>query len=456
MIFTTIGKPGGGKSLYSLRQIVRYLVSTDNSIITNLSIRLPQLQEYLSKNHPDKDIDVNKRIRLLDVEQSRRFWLYRIDSDGLDHDLKGVTREEEKSGKSVDFQAICEANKECLTKGIPRKYPGVFYVIDECHVFFDSRAWAESGLSLTFYNSQHRKLNDDVMFITQFLELIDKRVKSFSQEFIELRNNGAEKFMTVFRGPSFFTARHYQSPPTGGRNVATEVHRFSLDIPLANCYDTSAGVGISGVGAPETKRKKGLNIAWIAVPAFGALALLYYFPDMLAAGIMSSADNKSALDKLSSNPVASVSQSSPSVVSPISPSLSPPSGQDLTLVGVARRGVYVNVILSDGRTLIETDESFQRIDRNGVVVDGRKVFFARPVSNYKPIVQEVAKLTVQDPNGKNDLRQADNEDSSSWSLGSDGVYRLKPSQSTGYEPTLEGNTYKAPRGYSRVPFSVDR
>src|SRR5690606_31834193 len=119
---------------------------------------------------------------LLSVEESRRFWLHRIDARGLHVDLDDVTRDDEKRGRNVDYEVITGPNRDALAAGRPRVYPGIDYVIDECHVFFDARAWAESGLSLTYYNSQHRKLDDNVTFVTQFLELIDKRVKSFSQE----------------------------------------------------------------------------------------------------------------------------------------------------------------------------------------------------------------------------------------------------------------------------------
>lgn len=433
MIFTIVGKPGGGKSLYSLRHIVNVLVHTQNSVVTNLSVNVPELHAYLAKKYPDKDIDTPSRIRLLTVEQSRRFWLHRVDSQGLHVDLEGVSRDDEKQGKHVDYGLITEANRDALAKGLSRVYPGIDFIIDECHVFFDARSWGESGLSLTYYNSQHRKLDDNALFVTQFLELIDKRVKSFSQEFIYLRNNAAEKFLTLFRGPSYFTAKHYQRPPTGLQDMPSEVHRFSLDIPLANCYDTSAGVGISGVGRPEAKRKTGFNILWLLVPFLGFLAFLSYAPDFLASSLLGTDTGKYSAETLGltqgkpESATAGPATERAATPPPVAGSTVAPRPDPVYPTGFVILASRVNVIMSDGTILTERDSELNKIERNSVTIDGIKTFIKaapRPQNYASPGTSEIK------PMGSSELRhaspgivQGQSTEPSGWVQGSDGVWR---------------------------------
>lgn len=436
MIFTVVGKPGGGKSFYSLRHIVNVLANTENSVVTNLSINVAELHAYLAKKYPAKDIDTPRRVRLLNVEQSRRFWLHRMDRGGMDVNLEGVTREDEKQGRHVDYSIITDGNRRALAAGNPREYPGIDYVIDECHVFFDSRAWTETGLSLTYYNSQHRKLDDNVTFVTQFLELIDKRVKSFSQEFIYLRNNGAEKFLTLFRGPSYFTAKHYQRPPTGLQDLASEVHRFTLDIPLANCYDTSAGVGISGVGRPEAKRKKGFNMFWLLVPFFGFLAFLFYAPDFLASQLLGTKAGSYTAKALG---VTEEVKKTPSeaVPAPANPMTPPPaamlSGKEEDPpypTGFVIMGRKVTVQMSDGTTRTERDDEMTRIERNSVTISGQKMFIRAKVKQTVAMT-DGATMTVQPTENVTPAKQETRPPPpaprrSSWVMHSDGVERLTP------------------------------
>lgn len=438
MIFTVVGKPGGGKSFYSLRHIVNVLAHTENVVVTNLSVKISDLHAYLAAKYPEKAIDTPKRVRILTVEQSRRFWLHRLNSDGLHVDLDDVTRDDEKKGKHVDYERVTGPNRDAIGKGLPRVYPGVDYVIDECHVFFDARAWADSGMSLTYYNSQHRKLDDNVTFVTQFLELIDKRVKSFSQEFIYLRNNGAEKFLTLFRGPSYFTAKHYQRPPTGLQDMASEVHRFSLDVPLANCYDTSAGVGISGVGRPEAKRKKGFNILWLIVPFVGFLVALALAPDLLASAVLGtksgkySAETLGAIESKGSPAAPGASLKGSAFGGDDQPRAERYGVRHVELpypTGYIVLGAMINVQMSDGTVRTERDKELQGIQRNSVTLAGEKLFI-RPAHRQPGVATSSAfapdaGLQVQP------VASAAGPVASSWRLDPDGVYRLVSPSSVG-------------------------
>lgn len=263
--FTIYGKKGGGKSYYALlHYILPELVHGDRVIVTNLALKLPELSAFLAKRYPRKNIDVTLRIRLLNREETRQYWLHRQ----LGVDLKECTDEEYARGLNPDYTSAWKG--------------GVMYVIDELHIDFDARAWAKIGRGLTYYNSQERKLHDDQVYITQFLELVDKRVKGFSQEFILCRNWRYERFLTIFSKGGGMEARHYAYPPGNSRtDLPNEVHRYRIDAELANCYDTTAGVGFKGPGRAEEKPKGFRLPMWSMFVAVLPIALVaWYVPDL--------------------------------------------------------------------------------------------------------------------------------------------------------------------------------
>lgn len=235
--FTIYGKKGGGKTYLALLKIIDELAYGDRVVVTTVALKLPELSAYLAKRYPKKNIDVNTRVRILTRQQGREFWLHRE----WGNDIVECSHEDYAKGLNPDYTAHSRG--------------GIFYVIDEIHVDFDARAWARCGPGLTYYNSQERKLLDDQLYITQFLELVDKRVKGFSQEFLVCRNWRYERFLTIFSKGSGMEVRHYAQPPTGLRDFPNEVHRYKIDPEIAACYDTSAGIGFKGAGRADTQQK---------------------------------------------------------------------------------------------------------------------------------------------------------------------------------------------------------
>lgn len=354
-----LGKPGGGKSYGALLDALEEATRGDRVIVTNLSIDPGKLSAFVQRHHPDAEFDPNQRLVVLTQEQARRFWLYR----GPAVLVPDVTKEQEKLGQFPDFAKY--AGNGCL------------FIIDEAHVLFDARAWAESGLSLTYYNSQHRKLNDEVIFVTQFLELIDKRCRGFAQSFHYFRNGAAEMLFTFFRAPSYFLVKVYQRPPTGMMDTPSEVHRYTLNKELADCYDTSAGVGISGRKKPEEKKKRGLHFAWVVVPMVALLCAMWFGPDLLARlafGSGRSARSEGAGSLLRRPNEHAAERERERIEQSASPEPDRNRVSELWVVGYVVRGTRVNVLLSDGRTLTENDRELELLERNGAHVDGKKLF----------------------------------------------------------------------------------
>jgi len=349
MIYMLTGKPRAGKSLLALRRIVQELSAGHRVVVTNLAIKLPELAAYLQKKYPHKNIDLLQRLRLLTDEQTKHFWLYRRpEVPGDEGRVDGVTTEQEKKGQFPTW---------------PAKYRAVLYVIDEAHIHFDARRWMEAGHSLTFYNSQHGKLDDETYFVTQFLDLVDKRLKGFAQLYIYVVNQGLRRFLSFFSPPSYMVAKAYSQPVQNGKDEHFEwSERWLLDKELADCYDTSQGVGMPGSGKPETKPKKGLSMVWIIPVAFvvvyaavKSLGLVTWGVGKTLKGASTSASTAAHVDsqaegrQVPSVLVQKQKRASTDTVPIASQAESPPT---VYVRSIARRGAKVIVTLSDGRQLV--------------------------------------------------------------------------------------------------------
>lgn len=267
MIRLFIGTPGAGKSYAALKDVVEELVYGTRLVITNLPLLLGNLNAYLAKKHPEWKDDINQRVRLITEAETKEFYRFR----GVVGDIGTVTKADSLSGRHLPYG--------------DHRGNGVLYVIDEAHIPFDSREWAETGPELTYYNSQHRKLDDELIFITQFEKLIDVRVRGFVQDFCYFQNMGLEKFMTIFRKPAMFAMEVHRKPPTGNNAPPPNERRYyKMDFELAKCYDTSAGVGIKGRKLPERKVKKGLNLWWILLAGLIVAWLISRIPRLISAG----------------------------------------------------------------------------------------------------------------------------------------------------------------------------
>lgn len=258
------GKPGGGKTLYTVKLIIEELVFGSRCIITNVALNLGALNEYLQKTYPSKTIDLFSRVKLLEDEQAWQFFRYR--PNGLV--LPEHTKEMWEKGLTPDYSKVTDS--------------GVLYAIDEIHIGFNARKWMNTGQSVIYYLSQHRKLGDTVLCITQAIGNVDKQFRSVTQDFTYLRNVAKER-MGLFNLPSVFIRRTYGEPYSANA-VAMETGTFKLDVTgLASCYDTAKGVGIHGRGGDTGEKKKGIHwlVLVIAIPSIVAL-LVWGLPKVVS------------------------------------------------------------------------------------------------------------------------------------------------------------------------------
>lgn len=366
MIRIFLGKPGGGKTYGALRaELVDEAVNGTRRIGHNMELDVGKLSAYIQKHYPQADFDPLKRLFRLTDEHTKRFWMYR------------------GPGLQVDPKTANDKIANGHFGNITEEMRGVLYIIDEAHIHFDARSWAENGSQLTYYNSQHRKFDDQVVFITQFADLLDKRVKGFAQEWWYFVNNAFVRVFSTFRLPKYFTCKTYSQQRTGAMNDAHCMRsmRYRLEPELAACYDTSAGVGIPGRKQVEKTRVGGLPIAWIIVPCVLAGAAFYWTPELLARGAIA-ATTPSAMKRNEPAPIvgpADVGTAQVSAANGPTPtgrvSSAAPNG---TLPAVETGPVFVRsyalkrgeaiVTLTDGRTLTK-GAGLARIDRDWVYDD---------------------------------------------------------------------------------------
>jgi len=363
------GKPRGGKSYRCHeKEFLAEVIYGERIIVTNLAILLPEFLAYLAKHHPSVNWDPHKKLRILSHEETQHFYLRRT----LDpsQDLKHTTLAEQKAKIFPDFGSVAGS--------------GVLYILDEAHVYFDARCWAEAGPTLTYYNSQHAKLNDRVVFVTQFMELLDKRVKGFAQSVSIVRNYSKERFLTVFSMPRVFEERVFPREPLRG-DIPETINVFRLDPELAATYDTTQGVGITGRRMPERAEKRGLPL-WLIVPAVIAAgaAVFYlsewplrYFQDTVQGTKPKVVKQKiEGVDIQRSLPPWKVDRPHETMIEvkePVRPN-------SVRLQGWVAHSGRVQVYLTDGRILTEADPELERVDSRGVIVAGKRLFPVKPSS----------------------------------------------------------------------------
>ena len=369
-------------------------------VVTNVPLNLGRLNEYMADKWspsftgvpaqlpPPSDTSdetkavinesvrhITERVLLIDEDDLSKFFTFR--AGGVR--LQSITNAEWKTGKRPDYSIV--------------KDGGVLYVLDEVHIAFNSRAWADTGAEVLYYLSQHRKLGDDVVCITQSVANVDKQFRSVAQDYTYIKNLSKQK-VGLFRLPAIFTRNTYPQPATD-TSKPMESGTFRLDVSgLASCYDTARGVGIHGrSGADTQSRKKGISTLWFVVLLIALGVLLKYLPAILT-HFLSHEKSKPAVHQAASSSPVAVDQSTntpPALLAPPAftlPGRARTDAQDpppLVCVGYCMIAGHPNVFLSDGRTVTEAD-GVQSIERNAVFFDGKKIPIVpgQALSQYQP------------------------------------------------------------------------
>lgn len=237
------GKPGSGKSRYATGKLIEQLVTTTRHIVTNLPLRLGELNAYLQEHHPELAPGVLDRITMLEDDDLGRFWEVRGPDPAL----------------------------------------GVAYFLDEAHIKFNARDWASVRRECINYLSQHRKMGDAIYAITQSPGNLDKQFRSIAEDFTRLSNGYTRQYGMFKARGRFYTHSFYHEPQ--GNSEPYHKGTFSLDPDgIAKCYDTAKGIGVHGTTADIGRRAKGIPVLWVFPMALGLGSLCLLVPLLLAKG----------------------------------------------------------------------------------------------------------------------------------------------------------------------------
>ena len=286
-------KPRNGKSRYAVDFVFEELIYGNRHIITNLPLKLDRINELMQERYPkvferryvlrrawesyvvgdasvnialDRPRHITEDIELIEDADLSTFFTHRGNGVRLDH----IGNDAWRAGKRPDYSKVNDL--------------GVLYILDEVHIPFNSRALATTGAEVLYYLSQHAKLSDTVIAITQNVGNVDKQFRSLAQDFTYITYLKKRRF-GKFRLPDKFVWRTYPEMCTSDRQTPMDSGFFDLDRDdYANCYDTAKGVGIHGrAGADMNERKKGLSWTWL-VSGFLLTAFLMFkvLPGFLA------------------------------------------------------------------------------------------------------------------------------------------------------------------------------
>lgn len=406
MIHFLCGKPGGGKGLVAMREIVEELVHGDRVIVTDLPIRMgPWLRNvslsspwgktrgekyqpeigllgYLREKYGDT-FRADERIFLLPEVDAKEFYLRRYDVE---------------KGEWVELEAERDDKGRVTSFDTVRQTYGCLYVTDECWRTFGARQWQETGAGVLFYAAQHRKFGDEWFIVCQHTKQIDVALRQVAQDYWVVRNHGKLK-LGVFRQPDMFSVAIFDSPPTGAGGVAPMERRFfRLDKRgLGSCYDTAAGTGVVGGRAADlNEKRRGLPFVMFVAFLVLVMAGFWFAPKLIGKSV----------GKLFVPDLPVVTNSVPAVVHSPLPSSFAVRGSAATnnlerlvaqavaaalaeqkaevlYTGYFFDGKQIKYFLSDGSTRIVRNE-FRR-DGDFVVIDGERYkckreakFFAQP------------------------------------------------------------------------------
>lgn len=379
--------PGGtGKSYKQIRVVVDELRHTKRNIVTNLSIDIPRLQEWLEQNYPDEVIDAGKRIRILNVEETKQFWKYRGNV---------LLTPSQTFDDTPDY-------------GDDKGVWGVCYIIDEAGAAgFNARGWAATegrstrGVECEWYLDQQRKFADDVWASAngRAPTAIAKPFRDKAHEFVRLKNGYLATYGR-FRGVGKFTARYYTHEPDKTSEPFKQ-EEWKMDATgLASCYRTQDGVGVTGTTADIGKRAKGIPAQFIIPGVILALLVVFVGGGRLSKWVITKDKPaaKSGSENLTSKANGSENLTSKAAQVPTvaSERVSIAPGTRVRGYAVRKNGT-ANVVLDDGRTIIE-GEGLTNIERNGVSFGRVKLFMAQAGAVVADAVRqtgEAVRQTVQ-------------------------------------------------------------
>ena len=264
---------GGGKSLFATGELCKELRKTERSIVTNLPLVLTP--EECDEHHEcvcdwahrevSKPVFVPSRIRrLTNAMEVQQFWRYLPNLD-----LPELKERVDGGSDWADLRA---------------SRPGCLYIIDEVHLYFRSREWQKVGPEVEFYMSQLRKMNDDLILVTQHPEKVDKNFRRNATEWLYFKNLGKAKLWGGVSLKGRFKWNKFESQPMRTDKPVESGFISLTDKGYHKLYRTMAGVGITGRLQCEEERKPGRGVYVWVVALVALLGVALFVPYALGKG----------------------------------------------------------------------------------------------------------------------------------------------------------------------------
>ena len=420
------GKPGGGKGVFSMVLENEDVIKTRRPIITDLAVeKNPWCSgweprrgyiNFLMEKH-GQTFDMEERLFRLKTTASTNYFLYRalnrqqVEKLGSAHlvGYREVTPlddvlEDSEWQFHKDYKlyvADHESHLDKRGKKIVDSYDtrlalasgGHMCLKDEAWKDFPARGWSNTGEGILYYFSMVRRFGDDNWLVSQRLNDCDSILIDRCQDFWVCTNHGKLRF-GAFRQPSVFQVAVYDHRPTPSSDPS---HRkvFQLDRKgLAQCYDTSGGVGVAGrVMADIGSKTKGLPI-WL-IPVIGIVAIFLAWQGLkfgmgYVRGVLTHKSKPAPVASSATNSVSAPSASEPVKNETVIHKQTTESTNEVYCTGFTALKGCLCAFFSDGSTVYPPE--LEVVGRDFVVVSG-KMF---KVSKLVPVVS-AAELPVSVP-----------------------------------------------------------
>lgn len=196
MISVYEGVLGGGKSYHAVGWALRYLAD-GGTVWSNITLKEDACKEWV-RNRRGVELDWEKQFHYLTPS----------DLANLDKVVAGGT---------YDCHALA--------------------ILDEIHLYHNSRDWAQASRSLLNWLTQSRKLYTDIIAITQHRNNLDKQWIRLVERFWHFRDLRNWKIPGLGIGLPFVQCLAVELDQDGRTVLAKHFERF--DLSIFGCYDSS-------------------------------------------------------------------------------------------------------------------------------------------------------------------------------------------------------------------------
>lgn len=437
-ITANIAHIGGGKSLWGNILCLRELEHSERFVVTDIPVIFsnpPAGAPNTWWTYPDyfhqfvkAPVIVTDRMAVLNEDQAREFWRYlplgyfaKVHGEKLVEILKEYGCEiVENEWPHGSCRMIKLPNKpHALFKNvpdfrfrtvIPENRVGCHYVIDEAHKKFPPMHYQQVGPQAEWYMSELRKLNDDLDWITQHPDKVDKNFRRNITQTMCFENMSKTRLFAGVTLPGRFRWHWYNQSEIPTRiDKPTASGWFHLDSKRRYhyLYKTMDGTGVAGGMLKETGRKGRHWSIWIlavVVILIGAYILPRALEKMVTQAVSAGAGSfergmRKGIEKSGivapppAAPAAAPQTSAPAVALPVTRRNFPPGsvrgpvsvssadpvqdiaprsgpGGDLYCTGFVVDGTNVTVTLSDGEIAYSEYGEVQAWGRRYVKVFG--------------------------------------------------------------------------------------